>query len=273
MTRQIDFLGEILRRHDLSEIEWREEGHRVITLRRQREVVAAAPQVMFAPPPAAAHRAAPPPAPSHAPATPAPKAETSDGNVSYITSPFVGTFYRSPSPDAPPFVEVGTRVRKGQVLCIVEAMKLMNEIEAEVDGTIVADPRRERPAGRVRRAALPDPQVADAPRVQEDPHRQPRRDRAARHPRLPRAGHRARSRSTRRPTPTRCTSSSPTRASASARRRRKQSYLHIPAIISAAEVTGADAIHPGYGFLSENAEFAEMCERCGLALHRPARPS
>src|SRR5437762_1074473 len=49
----------------------------------------------------------------------------------------------------------------------------------------------------------------------------------------------------------------------------KQSYLHIPAIISAAEITGADAIHPGYGFLSENAEFAEMCKKCGLRFIGP----
>ncbi len=54
-----------------------------------------------------------------------------------ITSPIVGTFYRSPSPDAPPFVEVGLRVKKGQVLCIIEAMKLMNEIESEADGIVV----------------------------------------------------------------------------------------------------------------------------------------
>jgi acetyl-CoA carboxylase biotin carboxyl carrier protein len=54
----------------------------------------------------------------------------------FVTSPFVGTFYRSPSPDAAPFVEVGDTVRKGQVVCIVEAMKLMNEIEAEADGKI-----------------------------------------------------------------------------------------------------------------------------------------
>jgi len=54
-----------------------------------------------------------------------------------ITSPIVGTFYRSPSPDAPPFVEVGIKVNKGQVLCIVEAMKLMNEIESEVDGIVM----------------------------------------------------------------------------------------------------------------------------------------
>jgi acetyl-CoA carboxylase biotin carboxyl carrier protein len=54
-----------------------------------------------------------------------------------ITSPFVGTFYRAPAPEAPPFVEVGQNVRKGQVVCIVEAMKLMNEIESEFDGKIL----------------------------------------------------------------------------------------------------------------------------------------
>lgn len=54
-----------------------------------------------------------------------------------ITSPFVGTFYRSPSPESPSFVESGSRVRKGQALCIVEAMKLMNEIESEVEGEVV----------------------------------------------------------------------------------------------------------------------------------------
>ncbi|MDP9119948.1 MAG: acetyl-CoA carboxylase biotin carboxyl carrier protein [Acidobacteriota bacterium] len=53
-----------------------------------------------------------------------------------LSSPIVGTFYRAPSPDAPPFVEVGSRVRKGQILCIIEAMKLMNEIECDVDGAI-----------------------------------------------------------------------------------------------------------------------------------------
>jgi acetyl-CoA carboxylase biotin carboxyl carrier protein len=61
-----------------------------------------------------------------------------DENVVEITSPMVGTFYRSPSPEAPPYVEVGSQVRKGQTLCILEAMKLMNELEAEMDGTIRA---------------------------------------------------------------------------------------------------------------------------------------
>ncbi len=55
-----------------------------------------------------------------------------------ITSPFVGTFYRAPSPDSPNFVEVGAQVKKGQALCIIEAMKLMNEIEADVAGTVEA---------------------------------------------------------------------------------------------------------------------------------------
>jgi acetyl-CoA carboxylase biotin carboxyl carrier protein len=54
-----------------------------------------------------------------------------------VTSPIVGTFYRSPSPDAPSFVDPGTKVKKGQVLCIIEAMKLMNEIECETDGIVV----------------------------------------------------------------------------------------------------------------------------------------
>ena len=67
-----------------------------------------------------------------------------------------------------------------------------------------------------------------------------------------------------------CTCASPTRRSASARRRSIESYLNIPAIIAAAEITGADAIHPGYGFLSENADFAEVCEDCKHQVHRPA---
>lgn len=68
-------------------------------------------------------------------ATSAAPAKSRDGLVA-ITSPFVGTFYRSPSPDSASFVEVGTQIKKGKVLCIVEAMKLMNEIESDISGTI-----------------------------------------------------------------------------------------------------------------------------------------
>jgi acetyl-CoA carboxylase biotin carboxyl carrier protein len=71
-----------------------------------------------------------------APAAPPAAAEASDAGLHIITSPIVGTFYRSPNPEAPVFVNVGDRVSKGQVICIIEAMKLMNEIESDVDGVI-----------------------------------------------------------------------------------------------------------------------------------------
>ncbi|MBX3199352.1 MAG: acetyl-CoA carboxylase biotin carboxyl carrier protein [Labilithrix sp.] len=75
-------------------------------------------------------------APVAAPAAAAVEAATPADSVD-VTSPFVGTFYRSPSPDAPAFCDVGSVVRPGQTLCIIEAMKLMNEIEAEMSGTVV----------------------------------------------------------------------------------------------------------------------------------------
>ena len=81
------------------------------------------------PPPAPAPDAAPPPPPAVKPAE--------DKKTFTVNSPFVGTFYRSASPDSPPFVDVGQVVKKGQVLCIVEAMKLMNEIEAEQPGRLM----------------------------------------------------------------------------------------------------------------------------------------
>ncbi len=77
-----------------------------------------------------------PPSPIHV-AAPAEKATKPAETGTLITSPFVGTFYRAPAPEAPPFVDVGQSVRKGQVVCIVEAMKLMNEIESEFDGKIL----------------------------------------------------------------------------------------------------------------------------------------
>jgi acetyl-CoA carboxylase biotin carboxyl carrier protein len=80
--------------------------------------------------------AAPAAAPPPIALAPTPPVEGQAEAGTFITSPFVGTFYRAPSPDAASFVEVGTAVRKGQVVCIVEAMKLMNEIESEADGKI-----------------------------------------------------------------------------------------------------------------------------------------
>ncbi|HZA52366.1 MAG TPA: acetyl-CoA carboxylase biotin carboxyl carrier protein, partial [Myxococcaceae bacterium] len=78
------------------------------------------------------------PAPSPTPPAPAaPSAGAAPQKPGHVvTSPFVGTFYRSPGPDQPAFADVGSSVKKGQVLCIVEAMKLMNEIESEVEGRV-----------------------------------------------------------------------------------------------------------------------------------------
>ncbi len=76
------------------------------------------------------------PASSGQPAVPAAVAPVEDGLV-VVKSPIVGTFYRAPDPNSPPFVNVGDKIKVGQVLCIIEAMKLMNEIEAEVTGEIV----------------------------------------------------------------------------------------------------------------------------------------
>ena len=82
-------------------------------------------------PPAAGARAADLTAPA------APRAEEEE-NVHVITSPIVGTFYRSPSPESDPFAEIGQRIAKGKILCIIESMKLMNEIESDVEGEVVA---------------------------------------------------------------------------------------------------------------------------------------
>lgn len=94
--------------------------------------VSAAPMVEYAAPRVATH--APVAAAPAAPAAEAPKQAEKAGQL--ITSPFVGTFYRTPAPDQPAFVDVGSVVKKGQILCIVEAMKLMNEIEAELAGRV-----------------------------------------------------------------------------------------------------------------------------------------
>jgi acetyl-CoA carboxylase biotin carboxyl carrier protein len=93
----------------------------------------AQPQMMPAPAPATPAAAL---APATAPATAPTSAPAPASNLTEIKSPMVGTFYRQPAPEAPAYVEVGSTVKKGQTLCILEAMKLMNELESEVDGVI-----------------------------------------------------------------------------------------------------------------------------------------
>ena len=118
-------LAELATEFDLAELELDACGG-VRVVRRTGVPTAAVSAATPLPPPPATHAAA-------APEKAVKPAETG----TLLTSPFVGTFYRAPAPEAPPFVEAGQTVRKGQVVCIVEAMKLMNEIESEFDGKIL----------------------------------------------------------------------------------------------------------------------------------------
>ena len=115
-----------------------EKGDFKITIRQGGIVAmpAAAPVAISAPAPVAAAAPAPAPAPAAAPA-PTQVPETSSDNFVTIKSPMIGTFYRASGPGKPVFVNVGDDIKAGQVLCIVEAMKLFNEIESEVSGKIV----------------------------------------------------------------------------------------------------------------------------------------
>ncbi len=121
--REIRRLADLLRDYGLTEVEVEREGVR-IRLRREPAPVAASAA------PAA------PPAIAGTPAA-APTTSASEAHLLTIEAPMVGTFYRAASPDAQPFLRDGDRVKKGQVVCIIEAMKLMNEIESKVAGRVV----------------------------------------------------------------------------------------------------------------------------------------
>ena len=110
------------------------EGKKSKRLEEQQIIVQAAPAPVAAAPAPVAAAPAPVAAPAAAPAAPAPAAED---NLITVKSPMIGTFYRASSPDKPPFVEVGQSIKPGDNICIIEAMKLFNEIEAEVSGKIV----------------------------------------------------------------------------------------------------------------------------------------
>jgi acetyl-CoA carboxylase biotin carboxyl carrier protein len=137
MTLDLDNLRalfDLLTEKDIAEFEHEHDGTRLRVARGARAPAGA----LYAPlgyAGAGIPTLAPPaPAPPLGPATANGDAPSTD--FVDVTSPFVGSFYRSPSPDAPAFVEVGSIVRTGQTLCIIEAMKLMNEIEAECAGTV-----------------------------------------------------------------------------------------------------------------------------------------
>jgi len=137
---QLKQILDLVREHDLSEFEIEHEGLR-LKIRKDPAtgVVAAVPLAVGGAPAPAASAAAGPPPHTSATAAVAPPSEAVDVDIelAVVKSPIVGTFYRAPEPGAPDFVEIGTTVKKGQVLCIIEAMKLMNEIDSEYDGEIV----------------------------------------------------------------------------------------------------------------------------------------
>lgn len=126
---QIRKLIKLIQSTDVTEIEVTEGDH-TVRVSRQGSVVTAAPVVQHVAAPAPV--TATPAAPAAAPAA----AEESASEENFVTSPMVGTFYRAPSPDADAFVSEGAKIKKGDTLCIIEAMKLMNEIEAEYDGVV-----------------------------------------------------------------------------------------------------------------------------------------
>ena len=134
--RKVKKLIELLEESGIDEIEIT-EGEEAIRISRSSRALQAAAPMQYAPMPAQAPAAAPAPAAAAAPAEssePA-KPETS-GHA--VRSPMVGTFYRAPSPTSPSFVEVGQHVNEGDTICIVEAMKMMNQIEADKSGVVEA---------------------------------------------------------------------------------------------------------------------------------------
>jgi acetyl-CoA carboxylase biotin carboxyl carrier protein len=118
-------LVELMKEHDLSEVDLRESRQRIRICRGPKE----GPRPAHGPPPP------PPPSQSHA-SPPSPSAEAA--NIALIKSPMVGTYYSRPNPKAEPFVKVGDRVDSTTTVCIIEAMKVFNEIPAEIRGKIVA---------------------------------------------------------------------------------------------------------------------------------------
>lgn len=134
--KQIKQIIDLMKRSELSEFEFEEEGFKIKIKRGSggQPIVTAAPQsahpfpVVTEAAPSAARAAA---------AAPASNPGGDEAGFTYVKSPMVGTFYRSPSPENPSFVENGSKVDEKTVVCIIEAMKIMNEIQAETKGTVV----------------------------------------------------------------------------------------------------------------------------------------
>jgi acetyl-CoA carboxylase biotin carboxyl carrier protein len=133
--KEIRELIELISRSNFASFELEGDGFKLKLVKEQPATQAGAPQAVPA-------LSSPAPAPAAA-ANPAGAAAeknlepVEEDGIVLVRSPIVGTFYRAPSPDAPDFVEIGAKIKKGQVLCIVEAMKVMNEIEAEIEAEVI----------------------------------------------------------------------------------------------------------------------------------------
>jgi len=132
--KQIQELIKMVNKSNLSELTIEEKDFKV-TIKQKEEVIQQT--VYTGHVQASAPAPAPQPAPAPAAGTPAPKQAEDTSKYITIKSPMIGTFYRKPSPDKPLFIEVGDEVSPGKVVCIIEAMKLFNEIESEVKGKVV----------------------------------------------------------------------------------------------------------------------------------------
>ena len=135
---EIKQLIEFIKGQELTEFELEQDGFKVRIKSGQGHHVVAVPHMQASMPMMAAPMPQAAPAPAAAPAAAAPAPADDGGELCIVKSPIVGTFYRSAEPGAKEFVQVGDTVRKGQVLCIIEAMKLMNEIDSEYDGEITS---------------------------------------------------------------------------------------------------------------------------------------
>ncbi len=140
LLKELEKIIKIVERSEIAELEWEKNKERI---RIRKDFQGPAPTITYSAPMPAASGHASVAAPAvksgaSAPAETAGNAKAENTRTKEVMSPFVGTFYAAPSPTASKYVEVGSRVKKGDVLCIIEAMKIMNEIEAEFPGKIVS---------------------------------------------------------------------------------------------------------------------------------------
>jgi acetyl-CoA carboxylase biotin carboxyl carrier protein len=136
--KNIKQIIDLMKRSDLTEFEVEEEGFKIKIKRGLggQPVISSAPIAPHHYQPIAVEPTPKVPAPA-GPSAPASSAGGDEAGFAYVKSPMVGTFYRSPSPENPPFADVNTKVEEKTVVCIIEAMKIMNEIQAETKGTVV----------------------------------------------------------------------------------------------------------------------------------------